>query len=194
MHCYGVILLASWRKEEVVYCGKLSRARENGLLGESAGGKGRLKLTYFQSYSMDKYCFFVHFQMFFLNFRCEITEKFWNEQKRLKTTEKSVLTSFWLRAAPESWSKCTTAIYSCSNEHLNSTHLLLLSSWNNRARSPACWSRHAINHLQNAYRKDTETLYHSFMYSLVSFLSRIYPLPAMHSLLVTLCDRIFNKH
>ena len=35
-------------------------------------------------------------------------------------------------------------------------------------------------------RKDTEPLYHSFMYSLVSLLSRIYPLPAMHSLIVTL--------
>ena len=29
------------------------------------------------------------------------------------------------------------------------------------------------------------------MYSLVSLLSGIYPLPAMHSLLVTLCDKIF---
>ena len=37
-----------------------------------------------------------------------------------------------------------------------------------------------------SYRKDTEPLYHSFMYSLVSLLSSIYPLPAMHSLLVTL--------
>ena len=34
--------------------------------------------------------------------------------------------------------------------------------------------------------KDTEPLYHSFMYSLVSLLFGIYPLPAMHSLLVTL--------
>ena len=32
-----------------------------------------------------------------------------------------------------------------------------------------------------SYRKDTEPLYHSFMFSLVS----LYPLPAMHSLLVT---------
>ena len=36
------------------------------------------------------------------------------------------------------------------------------------------------------YCKDTEPLYHSFIYSLVSLLSGIYPLPAMHSLLVTL--------
>ena len=36
------------------------------------------------------------------------------------------------------------------------------------------------------YRKDTEPLYHSFMYSLVTLLSGIYPLPAMLSLLVTL--------
>ena len=34
--------------------------------------------------------------------------------------------------------------------------------------------------------KDTKPLYHSFMYSLVSLLSGIYPLHAMHSLLVTL--------
>ena len=34
------------------------------------------------------------------------------------------------------------------------------------------------------YRKDTEPLYYSFMYSIVSLLSGIYPLPAMHSLLV----------
>ena len=39
--------------------------------------------------------------------------------------------------------------------------------------------------LQGMYRKDTEPLYHPFMYSLVSLLSNIYPLPAMHSLLVT---------
>ena len=37
----------------------------------------------------------------------------------------------------------------------------------------------------DCYRKDTEPLYHSFVYSLVSLLSSIYPLPAMHSLLVT---------
>ena len=33
--------------------------------------------------------------------------------------------------------------------------------------------------------KDTETFYHSFMYSLASLLSRIYPLPAMHSAAVS---------
>ena len=36
----------------------------------------------------------------------EITLK---EQKRLKTAEKSVSTSFWVQAAQESWSKYTTA-------------------------------------------------------------------------------------
>ena len=41
-------------------------------------------------------------------------------------------------------------------------------------------------YLADRYRKDTEPLYHSFMYSLVSLLSSIYPLPVMHSLLVTL--------
>ena len=36
------------------------------------------------------------------------------------------------------------------------------------------------------YHKDTEPLYHSFIYSLVSLLSGIYLLPAMHSTLFTL--------
>ena len=31
-----------------------------------------------------------------------------NEQKRLKTAKKSILTSFCVRAAPKSWSKYTT--------------------------------------------------------------------------------------
>ena len=35
------------------------------------------------------------------------------------------------------------------------------------------------------YHKDTEPLYHAFMYSPVSLFSGIYSLPAMHSLLVT---------
>ena len=49
------------------------------------------------------------------------------------------------------------------------------------------YSLHYIKyHLKYKYHKDTEPLYHSFMYSLVSLLSGIYPLPAMHSLLVTL--------
>ena len=33
------------------------------------------------------------------------------------------------------------------------------------------------------YRKVTEPLFHSFMYSLLSLLSSIYPLPAMHNIL-----------
>ena len=36
------------------------------------------------------------------------------------------------------------------------------------------------------YCKDIKPSYHSFMYSLVSLLSGIYPLPTMHSLLVKL--------
>ena len=40
--------------------------------------------------------------------------------------------------------------------------------------------------IRNLYRKDTEPLYNSFMYSFVSLPSGIYPLPPMHSLLVTL--------
>ena len=37
---------------------------------------------------------------------------------------------------------------------------------------------------ESKHCKDTEPLYHSFMYSLVSLLSRNYPLPVMQSLLV----------
>ena len=45
---------------------------------------------------------------------------------------------------------------------------------------------------QPLYRKDTETLYHAFMYQLVSLLSGIYPVLAMHSLLATIiCCGIF---
>ena len=40
--------------------------------------------------------------------------------------------------------------------------------------------------LQKYFCKDTETLNHYFMYSLVSILCGIDPLPAMHSLVVTL--------
>ena len=36
-------------------------------------------------------------------------KKVWNESKRLKTAEKSVLTSLQGRTAPESWSKYTTS-------------------------------------------------------------------------------------
>ena len=38
-----------------------------------------------------------------------LLNKVWNEQKRLKTTEKSSLTSFCVRAVPKSWSKYTTS-------------------------------------------------------------------------------------
>ena len=43
------------------------------------------------------------------------------------------------------------------------------------------------------YHKDTEPLYHSFMYSLISLLSGVYSLPAMHSLLVTLYVTEYSK-
>ena len=39
---------------------------------------------------------------------------------------------------------------------------------------------------QTRYRKDTEHLYHAFMYSIVILLSGIYPFYAMLSLLVTI--------
>ena len=45
------------------------------------------------------------------------------------------------------------------------------------------------------YLKDTEPSFHSFLYSLVSLLSGIYPFLAMHSLLVTvICYNLFNRH
>ena len=47
----------------------------------------------------------------FVDFSCEITEKGLKLKKRLKTAEKSTLTSFRVRAAPTSWSKDTTNVY-----------------------------------------------------------------------------------
>ena len=44
------------------------------------------------------------------------------------------------------------------------------------------------------YCKDTEPLYHSFIYSFGSLLSGLYTLPATHSLLVTLCVTEFKWH
>ena len=49
--------------------------------------------------------FFVLFQTFFDDFN---REKVWNEQKNLKTAEKSVSTSFWVCTALKSWLKYTT--------------------------------------------------------------------------------------
>ena len=43
--------------------------------------------------------------------------------------------------------------------------------------------------VQHFYHEDTEHLYHAFMYSL---LSSVYPVPAMHSLLVTSDVRIIS--
>ena len=40
--------------------------------------------------------------------------------------------------------------------------------------------------VHHPYRKDIQHLYHAFVYSHASFLSSIYSLPAMHSVLVTL--------
>ena len=48
------------------------------------------------------------------------------------------------------------------------------------------WKIKNSTNQQYIYRKDIEHFYHSFVYSSVSLLSGIYPLPAMYSLLVTL--------
>ena len=47
--------------------------------------------------------------------------------------------------------------------------------------------------MPHLYRKDIEHLYNSFVYSPVSLLSSIYPLPAMHSLLVTQLLTIYQS-
>ena len=44
------------------------------------------------------------------------------------------------------------------------------------------------NFNQSLYRKDTKPLCNSFMYSLVSLLSSIYPFLVMHSLVVATID------
>ena len=44
-------------------------------------------------------------------------------KKSLKTAEKSILTSFWVRAAPESWLKYTTATVVCACTNGTCTYL-----------------------------------------------------------------------
>ena len=51
--------------------------------------------------------FFVPFQTFFVDFRREITEKDLKWTKKVEKRLKNVLTRFWVRAAPKSWSKYT---------------------------------------------------------------------------------------
>ena len=45
------------------------------------------------------------------DFRQKFIEKYLKRRKRLKTAEKSILTSFWVCAVPETWSKYTTAVW-----------------------------------------------------------------------------------
>ena len=61
-----------------------------------------------------KCCFF---KGFFLISDEKSLKKVWNEQKRLKTAQKSILTSFRVRAAPKSWSKYTTIM--SQKKHFN---------------------------------------------------------------------------
>ena len=49
------------------------------------------------------------FRCFLLISGVKSLKKVEKEQKRLKTAEKSSSTSFWVQAAPESWSKYTTS-------------------------------------------------------------------------------------
>ena len=49
-----------------------------------------------------------------------------------------------------------------------------------------CFSEPQVDWKSNLNHKATEPLYHTFMYSFVSLLSGIYPISAIHSLLVTL--------
>ena len=52
-------------------------------------------------------------------------KKVWNEQKRLKTSEKSSSTSFWVCAAPKSWLKYTTTMAILSLK-LNQVFIIIL--------------------------------------------------------------------
>ena len=58
--------------------------------------------------SRQKQVFLFIFRHFSVISAVKSLKKVWNEQKRLKTAEKSVSTSFWVRTAPKSWSKYTT--------------------------------------------------------------------------------------
>ena len=49
-----------------------------------------------------------HFWLIFIDYSWKIREKRYNEQKRLKTAKKSILTSSWVCKAPKSWSTYTT--------------------------------------------------------------------------------------
>ena len=73
----------------------------------------RLIFTFFNifvSFRLISVFFIVLFRRFVLNSGVNSMNKVWNEQKRLKTAEKSSSNSFWMQSAPKSWSKYTTYI------------------------------------------------------------------------------------
>ena len=47
----------------------------------------------------------------FVDFSREITEKVLKEEKGWKRLKKNISTSFWVHAAPKSWSKYTTGVF-----------------------------------------------------------------------------------
>ena len=59
-----------------------------------------LVINYFNNTT---FIFFVHFQTLFLDFGSVITEKDLKRRIKVKTAEKSVLTSIRVRPAPECW-------------------------------------------------------------------------------------------
>ena len=57
-----------------------------------------------------KISLFCSFSDFYVDYRREITEKSFKQQKGLKTDEKSISTIFQMLQAPETWSKYTTLV------------------------------------------------------------------------------------
>ena len=78
--------------------------------------------------SRQNHVFLFIFRCFLLISAVKSLKKVWNEQKRLKMAEKSISTSFWVPAAPKSWSKYTTFYWGFSvvvekHRHFNWTRL-----------------------------------------------------------------------
>ena len=94
----------SWAKQDLKassdYCGKNNKSV-------------RVCVAYFDLFSgwpslrsRQKHLFFCSFSDFFVHFSHEITEKGWKwTKKSWKRLKISSSTSFWVRAAPKSWSK-----------------------------------------------------------------------------------------
>ena len=67
-----------------------------------------MSISFEEKTKTEKNRFLFVFRHFFLISDVKSLKKVGNEQKRLKTAEKSSSTTFWVHAAPKSWSKYTT--------------------------------------------------------------------------------------